>query len=177
MTGMMDAVPSPSIRTGGTNPVLIVGGTVVVVVVLTFLIYAVGGGAGDQEVAVGGQQAKLAGPASAGACGQGTPADPSYSVEYVTDPAPPRPDGATVQLTVRHDGKPVTGAKVCLTADMPDMEHAPLTKAGTEASGGRYDARVQFGMGGSWRMSVIIAEPDKPVVSVPLAIQVAQVDP
>jgi len=155
--------------------VVIVVGTLVVVAVLTFLVYAAGGSRGQDQVATGGQSPKLAGPASFGACGQGTPADSSYSVDYVTDPDPPRPEGTTVLLTVRHEGRTVAGAKVCLAADMPDMEHPGFTKASKEISGGRYEARIQFGMGGSWRMSVTIAEPDKAVVSVPLVVQVTPV--
>ena len=154
---------------------LIVGGTVVVVAILTFLVYALTGYEGDGQVA-GGQRGKLAAAASVGACGQGTPADPSYTVDFTTTPDPPRPDGTTLLLNVRHDGKPVAGAKVCLTADMPDMQHSGLNKASSEVSSGKYEARIQFGMGGSWRMSVTIAEPDRPVVSVPLVVQVAQVD-
>jgi len=155
--------------------VVIVVGTLMVVAVLTFLVYAAGGSRGPDQVVTGGQSSKLAGPASSGPCGQGTPADSSYGVDYVTDPDPPRPEGTTVLLTVRHEGKTVSGAKVCLTADMPDMEHPGLNKASKEISGGRYEARIQFGMGGSWRMSVTIAEPDKAVVSVPLVVQVAPV--
>jgi hypothetical protein len=177
MRGMADAVSPPPAPSDGTNPVLIVGGTVLVVALLTVLIYTVGGPTVPSDAAAAGPAAKLAAPAAAGACGQGTPADSSYSVDYATDPDPPRPDGSTVRLTVRHEGRPVVGARVCITADMPDMEHPALNKASSELSAGRYEARIQFGMGGSWRMSVTIAEPDKPAVSVPLTIQVAQVDP
>jgi len=147
------------------------------VVLTTFVIFAVTGHNLDQEVVGGGRTGKLAGPASVGACGQGEPADPGYSVDYVTNPDPPRPEGTTVVLTVRHEGKAVSGAKVCLIADMPDMEHPALNKAFDEASGGRYEARVQFGMGGSWRLAVTVAEPNKAVVSVPIRIQVAPLDP
>jgi len=175
MAAMADPVAAPPTG-GGTNPVLIVGGTVVVVAIVTLLINAFTGYKGDREVVGAGQAARLADPTSVGACGPATPADPSYSVDYVSNPDPPRPEGTNLQLTVRHEGRTVTGAKVCLTADMPDMEHPSTNKAADEVSGGRYDARIQFGMGGSWRMSVTIAEPGRAAVSVPLVIQVAQVD-
>jgi hypothetical protein len=173
---MADPDAPAQARREGTNPALIVGGTVVVVAIVTLLIYAVSGSKGEKDVVGRSPAAKLAAPASNGACGQGTPADASYSVDYVTTPNPPRPEGTTVQLTVRHDGQIVSGAKVCLTADMPDMQHPGLSKASNEVSGGRYEARLEFGMGGSWRMSVTVAEPGKAVVSLPLAIQVAPVD-
>jgi hypothetical protein len=47
---------------------------------------------------------------------------------------------------VRQGGRAVTGAKVCVIADMPTMEHPGLTEAG------------------------------KPVVSVPVSIEVALVE-
>lgn len=171
---MADPVATADPMSSRTNPVLILGGTVVFVAILTFLVYSLSGYEGDAQT--GGQGAKLAGPASVGACGQGSPADSTYTVDLTTTPDPPQPDGTTLLLNVRHDGKAVAGAKVCLTADMPDMQHSGLNKGSSEVSSGKYEARIQFGMGGSWRMSVTIAEPDKPVVSVPLVIQVAQVD-
>lgn len=167
--------PETAPKGGGTNPALIVAATLAAVVLATFLIYSVGDYKTEDAAAEG--KAALAGPVSVGACGQGTPADSSYAVEYAATPDPPRPEGTTLELTVRHDGKAVTGAKVCITADMPDMQHPGFNKTTSEVSGGRYEAKLQFGMGGAWRMAVTVAEPDKPIVSVPLSIQVAQVEP
>jgi hypothetical protein len=170
------AIPAapPRDQSPGTAPVLIVAGTLLAVIVATFAIFKVGGYQGQEAVASG-PGASLAGPAPVGACGQGTPADPSYTVDLVANPEPPRPEGTTFLLTLRHDGKPVTGAKVCLTADMPEMQHPGINYVAKESSGGRYEARLQFGMGGTWKASATIAEPDKPVVSVPMTIQVAEV--
>lgn len=156
-----------------TRPALVVAGTLLAVLVATAVILRVGD---RQDQDLGALGSNLAGAAAAGACGLGAP-DPAYSVDLTTTPDPPRPDGTTFVFTPRHDGKPVTGAKVCLAADMPDMEHPGLTYVTREAPGGRYEAKLQFGMGGRWRMSVIVAEPDKPVVSVPLTVQVAQPGP
>lgn len=89
-----------------------------------------------------------------------------------SDPDPPRPDGTIFHLTVRHAGKAVVGAKVCLTADMPDMEHSGVSRVSKETSDGKYDAELKFGMGGAWAASVTIAEPGKPSVTVPVQIQV-----
>jgi hypothetical protein len=168
-----DDAPTPvEFERVGTHPLLIVAATVLTVFILTFVIYSVGDRDGQDNAAGGGSN--LAG-SSPGACGQGAPADPSYTVDLVSNPQPPRPEGTTFQLTLRHEGRPITGAKVCLTSDMPDMQHPGLTSVAKEGSGGRYEARLQFGMGGTWRTAVTIAEPDKPVVSLPLTIQVAQV--
>jgi hypothetical protein len=158
-----------------TNPLLIVAGTVLVVFLVTFLLYRAGGYE-EGELLAGGQTAATAGPASSGACGRGTP-DDSYSVAVSSDPDPPRPEGTTFRLTVRQGSRAVTGAKVCITADMPTMEHPGLSGIAREGPGGRYDILVKFGMGGSWKAAVTIAEPGKPVATVTVDIDVVQVEP
>jgi hypothetical protein len=157
-----------------TNPLLIVAGTVLVVSLVTFLLYSAGGHA-DGDIQAGGPAAKLAEPVAAGACGFGQP-DDSYSVAVTSDPDPPRPEGTTFRLTVRQGGRVVTGAKVCVSADMPSMQHPGLTAVAKEASGGRYETVVKFGMGGSWKAGVTINEPGKPIVTVTVPIEVAQVE-
>lgn len=169
------AAPPEERTPGGTNPVLIVAATLLTVVLATFVIYSIGDPQG-QDALAGEGTANLANPASAAACGRGAP-DDSYEVDLVANPNPPRPEGTNFVLTVRNDGRPVTGAKVCLKSDMPDMQHPGLTSIAKESPGGRYEVRIQFSMGGSWETSVVIAEPDKPAVSVPLTIEVAQVEP
>ncbi len=173
---MASPVESPETEREGTRPVLIVGGTVLVVAIVTFLIYVVGGYEESADVLAGGRAAKAAGQAAAGACGFGPP-DDSYIVAVASDPDPPRPEGTTFRLTVRQAGRAITGAKVCMQADMPTMEHPGLTSVAKEGPGGRYDIVVKFGMGGSWKASVIVAEPGKPVVAVPVSIEVAQIEP
>lgn len=79
-------------------------------------------------------------------------------------------------MTVRQGGRAVTGAKVCMTASMPDMTHPGLNTVAKEAAGGRYETLVTFGMGGAWKASATIAEPGKPVVSVTVAMDVAEVE-
>lgn len=106
------------------------------------------------------------------ACGLGQP-DPAYTVDFDADPNPPRLEGATLHLTVRRNGRTITGAKVCLAADMPDMQHPGITKVAKEISGGRYDAELKFGMGGAWAMAVTVAEPGQPVVYVRLKVEVS----
>ena len=121
------------------------------------------GGGGTDPLASGSDT----GASGTSACGAGEP-NPSYSVTMSSDPDPPRAEGTTFHLTVRRDGKPVTGAKVCLIADMPDMQHAGLSRVAKEVSGGTYDAEFKLGMGGPWAASVIVAEPGQPTVSLPV---------
>jgi hypothetical protein len=130
----MTAPPSPAeSERVGTHPLLIVAATVLTVFILSFVIYSLGDG--DVQNSAGGGGANLAGSSPTGACGQGAPADPTYTVEVVSNPQPPRPEGTTFQLTLRHEGRPITGAKVCLMADMPDMQHPGITSVATEGSG------------------------------------------
>ena len=166
------AAPPTGQQGNGTNPVAVVAGTLVTVLLVTFGVFAVGNSAPD----AGGGGSNLAGEAAAGACGRGSE-DASYSVAIASVPDPPSPVRTTLSLTVRQEGRFVTGAKVCLTADMPEMQHPGLNKVAKEASGGRYEAEFQFGMGGNWRTAVTIAEPGKPVVTVPLTIAVEEVGP
>ena len=174
-TVMAEPVAPPDVESHGVNPILIVGGTFLLVMVVSFLLTTVGAYEGDQGVLAGGQTAATAGPASGGACGFGPP-DDSYSVAVASDPDPPRPEGTTFRLTVRQGGRAVTGAKVCVTADMPTMLHPGLNTVAKELPGGRYETLVKFGMGGNWKASVIIAEPNKPVVSVTVLIDVTEVE-
>ena len=85
-----------------------------------------------------------------------------------SDPNPPRVEGTAFHITLRRDGRPVTGAKVCLSADMPDMQHPGVSKVAKETSGGRYELDLKFEMVGAWAASVIITEPGRPVAVVPM---------
>ncbi len=104
-------------------------------------------------------------------CGRGT-ADPSYRVNIEPDPDPPKAEGTIFNLIVSQNGEPVTGAQVCLRADMPDMQHRGVFTVAKDASAGRYEATLEFSMTGSWTGSVTIAQPGKPAVSVPVGFEV-----
>jgi hypothetical protein len=176
--GHPDAPPhaSPETPPGETgrdraHPLLIVVGTLAAVVAITFVVFAVGGGPTKDS----GRNATFAQPVSSGECGVPTPADATYTADVTSSPDPPPPTGASFTFMIRHGGKGVTGAKVCLNADMPEMQHPGISYLLTESSGGRYGARIQFSMGGTWRGSLTVAEPGMPIVSVPVTIQVAEV--
>ncbi len=154
---------------GAVRPILLIGGVAVVAIVVALLVMR--GSGSPSKVATGGSVDTVA-PEAGGACGEGTP-DASYSVTTNSDPSPPRPEGATFHLTVLHNGAPVTGAKVCVTANMPTMLHAGISQTAKEVSGGRYDVDLKFSMDGSWAGTVTIAPQGQPAVSVPVAIEVA----
>jgi hypothetical protein len=155
---------------GGASALLLIGGIAVVAFVVALLV--VRSGSGDSSKVSTGASVDTVAPTSAGPCGEGA-TDSSYTMTTDSDPSPPRSEGATFHLTVRHNGKAVTGAKVCVAADMPGMLHAGISTVATEASAGRYDTDIKFGMEGSWAGTVTVAEPGKPVVSIPLKVEVA----
>jgi len=148
------------------NPILIVAAVAVVAFVVALLAFRSGGSdKTTQNVATGDPTAQGSG------CDTGKP-DAAYAVAMDPDPNPPRAEGTTFHLTVRHDGRPVTGAKVCLVADMTEMHHEGINNVAKEASGGKYDTTLKFGMRGPYAGSVVVVEPGKAAVSVPVTFQV-----
>lgn len=106
-----------------------------------------------------------------GGCGGGE-FDASYTFTSDPDPDPPAAEATTFRLTIRHDGRAVTGARVCLRTEMPDMTHPGVSTVATEASGGRYDARLKFAMTGGWVGSVVVTERSGRTVTMPLRFEV-----
>lgn len=139
------------------SPYLIVAVIASAAFVIAFLAFR--GGSGSDDAAAG---------ASCGDAKAGT----GYAVSVGSDPDPPKAEGTTFHLTVRHDGQAVTGAKVCINADMAEMHHEGIGGPAKEAGGGTYDATLKFGMRGPYAASVVIREKGKPAVAVPLSFQV-----
>lgn len=156
---------------GAVSPLLAIAGAAVIVFVVAFLLLSRGGSGKSTNVSSGDGSPTTA--AAAGPCGEGK-LDTSYTVSVTSDPDPPRPDGTTFHLAVRHNGQPVTGAKVCLGADMPDMQHPGVNRVATEKAGGVYDADLKFSMVGSWVASVTVLEPGKDPAALTMVFQVAQ---
>jgi len=149
----------------------VIAGVAVIAFVVAFLALRRGGSDNSAPTASsGGTSGTLSTP---GECGEGKP-DTSYTVSVTSDPNPPRPDGTTFHIAVRHNGAPVTGAKVCLGADMPDMQHPGVSRAAKETAGGVYDEDLKFSMIGSWVASVTIAEPGKDPALLTMVLQVGQ---
>lgn len=82
----------------------------------------------------------------------------AFSIEAALQPDPPKEKGNTLALRVLDPaGKPVEGAGVTVTAVMPAMGSMPeMREAGrVSAKGaGRYEARFDLAMGGSWTLEV-----------------------
>lgn len=150
----------PSSPTKKATPLLIVVALVAVAFVAAFFLFRGRSSDSGQDVT-----------AQGAGCADGT-ADPGYTVAMESEPNPPQVEGTTFHLSVRHDGKAVSGAKVCVTADMTEMHHAGINSVAKEASGGTYDTKLKFGMRGPYRASVVITEKGKAAVVVPLTFDV-----
>jgi nitrogen fixation protein FixH len=81
----------------------------------------------------------------------------SLSVMAAINPAAPRTGDNTLDLTILDaTGKPVTGLKLTTTVAMTSMDMGTAHPAVTETGSGHYTAKVNFGMGGPWRVVVRI---------------------
>lgn len=108
---------------------------------------------------------------TAAGCGRGSP-DARYEVTVEPDPDPPQAEGTMLRLTVRRGSAPVEGAKVCVRANMPDMQHRGVSTATREVSPGRYEGRIVFSMTGGWVGSAVITPLGAQAVSVPVRFEV-----
>lgn len=167
----MSRAPKPLGERGALSPVLAIAGAAVIVFVVAFLLLGRGGSDKSPNASGGGDTSGTL--ASTSECGEGK-LDTSYTVSVTSTPDPPRPDGTTFHMAVRRNGQPVAGAKVCLGADMPDMQHPGVNRVATETGGGSYDADLKFSMVGSWVASVTIVEPGKVPVALTMVFQVGQ---
>lgn len=84
-----------------------------------------------------------------------------YSVEIKMDKETPVVGSNNVEIAIKDkDGKAVTDAKVAVTASMPAMPGMPAmeNKADAKPDGGKYKAKIELSMAGSWNMSVRITQ-------------------
>jgi hypothetical protein len=87
-----------------------------------------------------------------------------YSVEIRMDKESPVVGSNNVEIMIKDKaGKAVTDAKVLVTASMPAMPGMPAmeNKADAKLDGGKYKAKIELSMGGSWNMSVRITQGGK----------------
>lgn len=87
-----------------------------------------------------------------------------YAVEIRMEKDPPVVGTNRVEIVVTDkDGKAVADAKVLLTASMPAMPGMPAmeNKADAKWDGGRYKAKIELSMSGSWSMSIRITQGGK----------------
>lgn len=98
--------------------------------------------------------------------------DASFQVELLT---PPSVEPTTQTLRVTRDGAPVTGAQVCMRADMGGigrMSGMGVSDVARERAPGEYDVPVRFEMGGSWNGTVIVDTGTRRPVTIPVPLDV-----
>lgn len=102
-------------------------------------------------------------------CAQRAPEDTSYEVRFVPEP---RMDITRYRLEVTREGRPVTGADVCITSFMEGMSAMATTDTGREVAPGTYEVSLLFEMGGPWLGRVLVAEGGGSAVGIPLDFRV-----
>lgn len=81
-----------------------------------------------------------------------------------TEPAPPKEGQNLIRLkVVDASGKPVEDAKVVFSYIMP-MPGMKAAKAPASFKNGQYEAKVNFGMAGTWEVTALIGRSGKPEV-------------
>lgn len=80
-------------------------------------------------------------------------------------------DESTHVLRVNRDGRPVSGAEVCINTEMVGMSGMGYTAKGRELAPGRYRVGFRFGMAGDYRANVITRK-GTDEVSTPLTVKV-----
>lgn len=87
-----------------------------------------------------------------------------YTVDVAMEKNPPTVGANAISAVVTgKDGKAVTDAKVQFVASMPAMPGMPAmeNKADAKFEDGKYKAKIDLSMGGSWNMSVRITQGGK----------------
>lgn len=156
----------------------------VIVAVIAFggalLVFRGGGSSDNGTVAAGSQSGSTAprgittgvtsGAATTGSCPANGASDPAYEV---TVEGATKVESKALVIAVTRDGKPVTGATVCIEAAMSGMSHEGVSTKAVDLSGGRYELDgMSFGMQGAWAGTVTIAESGRQAASVPLTFDV-----
>jgi hypothetical protein len=94
-------------------------------------------------------------------CGRGTTDLPEVGVDLTIEPDPPRIGPAVVTVELRDaDEQPIGGAVVRLEGNMSHAGMAPVLADATEVAKGRYQADLEFTMGGDWFILVQADLPD-----------------
>ncbi|CAN5218782.1 hypothetical protein BH24ACT1_BH24ACT1_12790 [soil metagenome] len=96
--------------------------------------------------------------------------DPAYAVEVQNAPSIGE---VAYRLSVTRNGEPVTGAQVCLSANMAGMSAMGVSDDAVEVDSGVYEVEVRFQMAGSWDGTVLVSDGGAESVAVPLSFEVA----
>jgi hypothetical protein len=94
-------------------------------------------------------------------CRKSSETPPDIVFESKVAPDPPTKGPATVTLKLADSaGKPIVGARVNLEGNMSHPGMRPVFGEASEVSPGRYEAALEFTMGGDWVILFHITLPD-----------------
>jgi hypothetical protein len=94
-------------------------------------------------------------------CQKPAEAPPEVTIRHEVSPRPPRVGPATVTLTMTDaGGEPVTGAQIQVEGNMLHAGMKPVFGDAKEVQPGRYEAPLEFTMGGDWFLLVNATLPD-----------------
>jgi hypothetical protein len=98
---------------------------------------------------------------SLAACGRGGRDLADVGVDLAIEPDPPRLGPAVISITLTDaGGQPISGATVELEGNMSHAGMVPVFAQATEIAPGRYQADLEFTMGGDWFILVRAELPD-----------------
>lgn len=80
---------------------------------------------------------------------------------------------STHVLKVSRNGRPLTGAKVCINTEMVGMSGMGYSAEASERAPGRYEVGFRFGMAGDYRTN-LIARTGSGEISIPLLVKVGR---
>lgn len=94
-------------------------------------------------------------------CSRGAKDLPEIAVDLVISPEPPQLGPAAITVTLQDaEGEPISGARVELEGNMNHAGMVPVFADAGEVTPGRYQASLEFTMGGDWFILVRADLPD-----------------
>lgn len=94
-------------------------------------------------------------------CSRGAKDLPEIAVDLVISPEPPQLGPAAITVTLQDaEGEPISGARVELEGNMNHAGMVPVFADAVEVTPGRYQASLEFTMGGDWFILVRADLPD-----------------
>jgi hypothetical protein len=95
------------------------------------------------------------------ACQQKYETEPAITVEYEITPQPLRAGAAMLSLRLADvTGQPLSGARINVEGNMTHAGMRPVFGEAREAERGRYQAAIEFTMGGDWIILLHLTLPD-----------------
>jgi hypothetical protein len=82
---------------------------------------------------------------------------PQVTVKVETNPDPAAVGDTELSFSITdHNGNPIEGAKVDVSADHTDMTGMGMSGPATEQGGGKYAIQANFSMSGNWKLTVYV---------------------